>query len=190
MRALLAAALLALPALALPWPAQALACPLAPPSALLQNDAGSGRDAGAGEMGAVPLRRDGFFWGSLDPPVQHGFSDISDWYVVDVPPGARAITVEIKSLGKVLAPGASWPLVYWLEVFRPGVGAVAFRGSWEAPVSFESPGGERLWLVVYLAPLVWDEACSPAGGGAGLGALPGEPQLYRARFECAPACFE
>lgn len=188
MRALALALLLAMASMAQPGPAQASPCPAGSPTAVLQNDNDSGRDAGQGPSGAVAVQRDGLFWGSLDPPAQLGLNDIRDWFVVDVPEGARDISVEVKSLGKALFPTMGWPLVYWLEVWRGDV-SVAFRGSWEPPVSFASPGGERLFLEVYIVPLAWEEPCSPADAAPGLGALPAQPQLYRVRFECQPACF-
>ena len=181
---LLAAALV--PAAAHGWGG---ACPSGPPLALVQNDAGSGRDAGDLLEEALPLPGEGYFWGSLDPPLQVGLQDQHDWYRLDVPAGARNITVEVKSLGKVLNPGGGWPFVYWLEVFRAEEVPVAFLGSWEAPFTFASPGGETLHVDLYIVPLMWDEACATAPwSGPAVPALPAEPQLYRVLVACAPAC--
>lgn len=187
MRAVLLLAL-ALAAPGLPSLAASAGCPLGPPLALAQNDAGSGRDAGSDLATAVALQGDGYFWGSEDAPVQMGLQDIDDLYTAQVPAGARDITVEVKSLGKLLDPESSWPFVYWLEVFRGEV-PVAFLGSWEDPFTFASPGGETLRIDIYIVPLVWQDLCGPVGwSGPQAPALPAEPQIYRALFDCEPAC--
>lgn len=183
--ALLLVAAWPLAAAALP----AAACPVGPPLAAVQNDAGSGRDAGSDLAHAVSLAGDGYFWGTMDAPLQTGFQDWDDLFVAHVPEGARDITVEVKSLGKLLDPDSSWPFVYWLEVFRPGVGSVAFRGSWEDPIAFPSPGGETLLVDVYIVPLMWQDLCAQQDwAGPQVAALPAEPQMYRALFTCAPTC--
>lgn len=191
MRRLLAVALVlaALPPLAAA--VTGAPCPVGPPLAVLQNDAGSGRDAGSDVAHAVALGQDGHFWGTMDAPLQTGVQDEDDLYVAVVPPGPRDVTVEIKSIGKLLDPESSWPFVYWLEVFRAGAAPPAFLGSWEDPITFASPGGETLLVDIYLVPLLWEDLCAPQPPWAGpqAPALPAEPQLYRALFDCDPDCF-
>jgi len=186
--ALLVGGGLAVPAVATP---PAPACPVQTMTGFLQNDAGSGRDAGDVRDGAVPLLHEEWSWGNLDPPLAYGFQDLQDWFTLDVPQGERNITVKVVFLPNYYYGDDAVPVFYSLDVWRAGQEFPVHETiSYLPPTSFQEVGGERLWLRVYEVPLSIASPCLPGSGlpMPSTGLLPADIGAYGLLVRCNPAC--
>ena len=191
--ALAAAALLATGALlALPAAGDApTACPAPSVTGALQDDGGSGGDAGDARSGAVPLAHDGWWWGTLDAPLEYGMEDAHDWFAVQVPEGPRDVTIQVIAGTDQVAPPDTVVIIYYLAMWRAGDDEVAVADtiSYLPEFTFPTPGPGAYHLHVTSQSLLWGEVCAASGASLdGPGVVPQLLQGYGVRFACAPAC--
>jgi hypothetical protein len=176
--------------LAVPGGADGLAC-VRSPLRWVQNDVGSGQDAGDAPEGAVALAHEGWSFGALTIPVNDTVEDISDWFVLDVPPGPRTVTFDGQNVANLLlGMGNTVPLILYYEIWREGEASPALEfASWAQPAAFGSPGDERLRVHVYPSPLLLFDGCTQVVPvPVALGLLPDPAQTYGFLADCAPDC--
>lgn len=192
------------------WAVAALTMLLAPPAAsgdpalcgalaaprALQDDGGSGQDAGDERAWAVALRTDGYVWGSLEPPGQYGAADLSDWYFAHVPPGERRVTVGAfmydHSLGTAALSEAlsGTPLAFRLEVWEPGAAEPRHWLANGTNLTLPSTTGGTWYILIYIPPLAGQALCASAPPPPGSGVMRRETQAYGMYFGCDPICFK
>lgn len=183
--------LLGVSVFAAPVLVEAAPCPVAGPTKFVQNDAGSGRDAGDARDDAVSVGADGWQWGFVDgPSYEGGFQDISDWFSADIPPGPHDVTVRLAPLVNHLLfeDGDVVPYYVWLEVYRDGAASTFYDAAiWDPPFTFQADG-ERILLHVYIGSVLNEPLCEAAPAPAAVAPLPPEAQTYGTLFACSPAC--
>jgi hypothetical protein len=161
------------------------------PLRLIQDDAGSGQDAGDAPSGAVTVGAEGWNFGALTVPMNDTVEDISDWFILDVPAGPRTITFDGQNVANLmLGMGNTVPLILYYEIWQAGGASPALEfASWAQPMALSSPGGERLSLHVYPSPLLLVQGCAtvvPIPLSVGL--MPDAAQTYGALIDCNPDC--
>ncbi|HEV8361393.1 MAG TPA: hypothetical protein VGR28_13165 [Candidatus Thermoplasmatota archaeon] len=187
------AALAIAASVALPMGIAGVACPAADPLKLVQNDAGSGRDAGDTPAGAVPVGADGWQWGFVEgpaPALESGLEDLHDWFYADVPPGPHDVTTRVVAQVNhdFFNDANQVVLLFWLEVFHEGEASPFYEAAvWYPPFTFQADG-ERVLLHVYFVPLLIQPLCQGQEAGPAVAPLPPEAQTYGAFFACAPLC--
>lgn len=179
---------------ALPAAAGLGACqPAAPFDALraLQDDAGSGRDAGDCDALAVPLRHDGYHWGTLDPPLPQEGLDANDWYAIHFERGQAVMASVAVNVNSTVPYMLLAHVPTRLEVWPPGAAsAVGATTSCAGAVRFDSSPG--VWrLRVAASPLPGTGPCAPSAPD--YPPPPLEPaqarQSYGVYFGCNPHCY-
>ena len=154
----------------------------------IQNDADSGNDAGDAPDAALRIFRDDYYWAYLSS-VDHGASDINDWYVFAVPAGTLSIMANVI----VSAPGVP------SDVYIPD-DAQEFRLTLIAPdgtsktvtsaggsARFQDPAVGDYLIRLWTAPTETPFPCTGAGGDAGTPATP-MARNHGLYVGCHPVC--
>ena len=159
-------------------------------SAPLQDDAGTGFDAGDARERATPLPGHANYSSFLDPVYRDG-RDAEDWYTLEL--GSSSWDVIRFSVGAGYTPGMP-DLAFRMEVFEPGAATPSFSTtSRDAPIELADYSAGR-WdvrvavidpqRVVYLC----GTAAAPVAGTGLAGTTSRVVSNHMVYFGCEPVC--
>lgn len=186
--ALLLAALPLPPAASEPALCSAFATAVPPAHAVLQDDAGSGTDAGDALAAAMPLGFEGYVLGYLDPAVGHDAADTEDWYGVELPGAGEVVSVGMTWDYASVVPGYQ----VLAQVYAPGGQLVFTTGSAEEPRNFTNHVAGWWHIRVFHTPLAdappLQGPCASVPASPGLEVPARNAQNYGMYFGCHPHC--